>query len=119
MGSICRGEARFRDVFIGSSCALAPFILVGLPLTLLSNFMTESEGTIFIYAENAMYIWLGLMFFWKVQSLQNYDFGETVFSLILSVLTMAVMAALLFILFGLTNELAVFVHEVYQEAILR
>lgn len=119
VGSICRGEARFRDVFIGSSCALAPFILVGLPLTLVSNFMTESEGTIFMYAENAMYIWIGLMFFWKVQSLQNYDFGETVFSLILSVLTMAVMAALLFILFGLTHELAVFVHEVYQEAILR
>ncbi|MNH47045.1 hypothetical protein D3C79_1101040 [compost metagenome] len=66
-----------------------------------------------------MFVWIALMFFWKVQSLQNYDFGETVANIILSVFAMAIMAALLFILFGLTNELAVFVHELYQEAVLR
>ncbi|MNC03563.1 Serine/threonine-protein kinase PknD [compost metagenome] len=119
VGSIYRGEARFKDIFIGSAYALSPLIAIGLPLTLLSNMMTESEGTIYLYLENAMFVWIALMFFWKVQSLQNYDFGETVANIILSVFAMAIMAALLFILFGLTNELAVFVHELYQEAVLR
>ncbi|MNY75758.1 hypothetical protein D3C86_2151260 [compost metagenome] len=54
-----------------------------------------------------------------MQALQNYDFGENVSNLVLSVLTMMFTAALFFILFGLTNELAIFVHEVYQEAVLR
>ncbi|HZG84004.1 YIP1 family protein [Paenibacillus sp.] len=119
VGSIYRGEARFRDVFISSAYALAPLIAIGMPLTFVSNFMTESEGTIYIYLENAMYAWVGLMFFWKVHSVQNYDFGETVYSIVMSVLTMATLGALLFILFGLTNELAIFVYEVYQEAMLR
>ncbi|MNC08978.1 hypothetical protein D3C87_1832910 [compost metagenome] len=92
---------------------------MGLPLVLVSNFLTEAEGTIYQYLRNIMYVWTGLMFFWKVQALQNYDFGENVSNLVLSVLTMMFTAALFFILFGLTNELAIFVHEVYQEAVLR
>lgn len=118
-GSIYRGEARFRDVFIGSAYALVPLIAIGLPLTLISNVMTESEGSIYQYLELAMYVWLALMFFWKVQSVQNYDFGETVYSIIMSICTMAIMGALLFILFGLTNELLIFLNEMYQEAMLR
>lgn len=119
ISSIYRGEGRFRDVFIGSAYALIPFILVTIPLSILSNALTLSESSIYVYIVNGLNIWVGAMFFWKVQSLQNYGVGETIINILLSLFAMLVLAVLVFIIFGLTNELRTFIYEVYQEVSLR
>lgn len=119
ISSIYRGEGRFRDVFIGSAYALVPFIILSIPLAIISNAMTLSEEAIYQYILYGIYIWVGAMFFWKVQSLQNYGVGETVMNLLLSLFAMLVTGVLAFIIFGLTNELRMFIYEVYQEVLLR
>ncbi|WP_010271547.1 YIP1 family protein [Paenibacillus senegalensis] len=119
ISSIYRGEGRFRDVFIGSAYALTPFVLLGIPLALISNVMTGSEEAIYRYLLYGIYIWVGAMFFWKVQSLQNYGVGETVINLLLSLFAMVVMGVIIFIIVGLSNELRLFIYEIYQEVSLR
>ncbi|XEC95824.1 YIP1 family protein [Paenibacillus tarimensis] len=119
ISTIYRGEGRFKDVFIGSAYALTPLIIVLVPLALLSNVMTDSEGAIYAYLQNGMYIWLGLLFIWKVQSLHNYSVGETFMNIALTLFAMMVMGVLIFVIFGLTNEMLVFIYEVYQEVLLR
>ncbi|CAM3609694.1 YIP1 family protein [Marinicrinis lubricantis] len=119
VSSIYHGEGRFKDVFVGSAYALVPFIIVGLPLAILSNIMTHAEGTIYDYLQNGMYIWLALMFIWMVQALHNYSVGETMLNIILSIFALMILAVLIFLIFGLTNELIVFIYEVYQEVVLR
>lgn len=119
ISNISRGEGRFRDIFYGASYALIPLILVGLPLTLLSNFMTLGEGTIFLYLKYAMYVWIALMFFWKVQAIHNYHVGETISNILLTLITMLLVALLLFVAFGLSSELIDFIHSIYQEVSIR
>ncbi|GIP31047.1 nuclease PIN [Paenibacillus sp. J2TS4] len=119
ISSIYRGEGRFRDVFIGSSYALTPFVLLGIPLALVSNVMTGSEEAIYQYLLYAIYVWVGAMFFWKVQSLQNYGVGETVVNLLLSLFAMVVMGVIIFVIVGLSNELRLFIYEIYQEVSMR
>ncbi|MFD1953885.1 SMP-30/gluconolactonase/LRE family protein [Paenibacillus thailandensis] len=119
ISSIYRGEGRFRDTFIGSAYALVPLIVIGVPLALLSNVMTLSEAPIFYYIRLAMYVWIAALFFWKVQSLQNYSVGETAINIFLTVFAIAVLAVLALIMVGLTNELRIFLYEVYQEVTLR
>ncbi len=119
VSSIIKGEGRFRDVAYGSAYALFPLVLAGIPLTLLSNVMTLSEASIYHFLHFAMYAWVVLLLFWKVQSIQNYSFGETIVSVTLSVVTMAACGVLLFIVYGLTSELWSFIHSIYQEVSIR
>lgn len=119
ISSIYRGEGRFKDVFVGSAYALTPLIIIGIPLALMSNIMTDSEKAIYDYIYYGMITWVGLLFFWKVQSLQNYSIGETIYNIVLSLFSMVIMGVLIFIMFGLTNELRTFIYEVYQEVTLR
>ncbi|MBD2863234.1 YIP1 family protein [Paenibacillus oceani] len=119
VSSIYRGEGRFKDVFVGSAYALMPVILVGIPIAIISNIMTNSELAIYDFILNMMYLWAGLMFFWKVQSLQNYSVGETIVNLVLSILAFFILAVLLLVILGLSSDLKDFVYEVYQEVRLR
>jgi tetratricopeptide (TPR) repeat protein len=119
VSSLRQGEGRFRDVFCGSAYSLFPFVLLGLPITLLSNAMTLSESAIFLFLENGLYVWITLLIFWQAQGIHNYSFGEALVNLLLTVVTMAVCAVLLFIVYSLTTELVHFVYSVYQEVIIR
>ncbi|MBE1445000.1 SMP-30/gluconolactonase/LRE family protein [Paenibacillus sp. OAS669] len=119
ISTIYRGEGRFRDVAFGSTYALFPIALVGLPLTLLSNVMTLSESAIYSFLQIAMMIWVGLLMFWKVQSMQNYSVGETVMNIFLSLVTMTILGVLIFITFGLSSEMKDFFYSIYQEVTIR
>ncbi|MDQ8737629.1 YIP1 family protein [Paenibacillus sp. LHD-38] len=115
IGTIQQGEARFKDVFVGSSYALFPFVLLGLPLALVSNVLTLSEGSIYQAIEWGILIWCGMLFFWKIQSLQNYSVGETTVNILLTLLAMIILWVLIFIVFGLASELVGFIYTIYQE----
>lgn len=119
VSSLYQGEGRFRDVWYGSAYALFPLVLLGLPLTILSNVMTLSEQSIYSFLEYGLYGWVGLLFIWKVQGIQNYSFGETVIHLALSVCTGAVLTVFVFIAFSLSAELGGFIYSLYQEAVIR
>lgn len=117
--SLSQGEGRFRDVYAGSAYALFPFIVVGIPLTVLSGAMTLNEEAIYRFLEFGLYGWVGLLLFWQVQGVQNFSVWETVKNLLLTGLTMLVLAILLFIGFSLTSELGGFIYSVYQEVAIR
>ena len=115
IGSIFRGEARFRDVFVGGAYSLVPIALLGLPLAVASHVLTLNEASIYYAFENAMMVWTGLLVFWKIQSLQNYSFGETIVTICLTAMAMLLMWVLIFIILGLSRDLLDFVHTIYLE----
>ncbi|WP_026326486.1 YIP1 family protein [Paenibacillus ginsengihumi] len=119
VSSIYRGEGRFRDIFIGSAYALVPYIIVGVPLAIISNMMTLSESSIYNFAANGMIVWIGLLMFWKIQWIHNYSVGETVLNIVFTLCTMLVIGVLIFVTTGLTNDLASLIYEMWQEATLR
>lgn len=119
VSSIMRGEGRFTDVFVGSAYALVPLIVVGLPLTLVSNGMTLGESSIYQFLHGGMIVWVFLMLVWMVQSVQNYSVGETAVNLFYTAVTMVVMGVICFILFGLSAELRNFVYSIVQEVSAR
>ncbi|MFH5182616.1 YIP1 family protein [Paenibacillus sp. TAB 01] len=119
ISAIYRGEGRFRDVVYGSCYSLFPLVLVGLPLTLISNAMTLNESAIYHFMYAAVFVWIGLLLFWKVQSMHNYSVGETAANVVMSLFTMSVFGLLVFITIGLTKELTDFCYSVFQEVTIR
>ena len=119
ISSLLRGEGRFRDVFYSSSYALFPIILIGIPVTLLSNVLTLNELAIFHFLKLFIVLWVVLLFIWMVQGIHNYTFIEAVFIIVLSLLALTIIVILIFILISLSIELVNFINSLYQEVIIR
>lgn len=119
ISSLLRGEGRFQDVFYSSSYALFPIILIGIPVTLLSNVLTLNELAIFHFLKLFIVLWVALLFIWMVQGIHNYTFIEAIFIILLSLLALAIIVILIFILISLSIELVNFINSLYQEVIIR
>lgn len=115
IGSVTRGEGRFKDVFIGSAYALVPIPLVGLPATVLSNVLTLNEASMYAFLDGAMMVWCLLLFFWMSQGVHNYSVGEAFASALFTAAAMLALGVLTFTIFGLASELVRFVYAVVQE----
>lgn len=119
ISSLLRGEGRFRDVLYGSSYALFPIILMGIPVTLLSNVLTLNELSIYNFLKLLIVLWVALLLIWLVQGIHNYTFIEAVFIILLTLLALAIIVVLIFILISLSIELVNFINSLYQEVIIR
>ena len=115
IGSIKHGQARFKDIFVGSAYALFPIAILGLPLAFLSNVMTLSEASIYSAVVGFMTIWCAALFFWMIMTLQNYSVGETIISALLTIFSMIILWVLIFIIIGLTSETIDFITTIYKE----
>ncbi|QAY65351.1 YIP1 family protein [Paenibacillus protaetiae] len=119
VSSLLRGEGRFRDVFYGSCYALFPIILIGIPVTYLSNALTLDESAIYHFLKLAAVIWVVLLAVWMVQGVHNYTFIESVFIILLSIFTLLIIVILIFLFVSLSYELVNFIKSIYQEVIIR
>ncbi|GLI10599.1 hypothetical protein YDYSG_66330 [Paenibacillus tyrfis] len=119
IGSIMKGQGRWTEVFVGSTYALMPFLLLSLPLALLSNVLTLNEKVVYDFGNGVMIGWTLLLFFIMVKEIHNYDIGETAVNVVLSVLFMFAIWILLFILAGLTFQLYDFVAQIVKEVAYR
>ncbi|MFB0843276.1 Yip1 family protein [Paenibacillus oleatilyticus] len=119
IGSIMKGQGRWTEVFVGSAYALMPFLLLSLPLAMLSNVLTLNEKVVYDFGNGVMIGWTLLLFFIMVKEIHNYDIGETAVNVVLSVLFMFAIWILLFILAGLTFQLYDFVAQIVKEVAYR
>lgn len=115
IGAIRHGQARFKDIFVGSAYALFPIFILGLPLAMLSNIMTLSEISIYNAIYGLMILWCAALFFWMIMTLQNYSVGETIISILLSIFSMIILWVLIFIIVGLASETIDFIVAIYRE----
>ncbi|BBH18994.1 hypothetical protein Back11_03390 [Paenibacillus baekrokdamisoli] len=119
VGSIMKGQGKLLEVFVGSTYALMPIILFSLPLSIISNVLTLSEGSIYGFAQLIMNCWSLLLLFVMAKEIHNYEIGETVWNMIISVLLMLAIWLLCLIFAGLTYQLYDFVAQIYKEVAAR
>lgn len=113
------GKGGIRDIYIATAYALVPLVIVYVPLTILSHFMTIEEGSLYSLMLVLALIWSGLLL--VVGNSVTHDYS-TVAGVWTSALTVAGMGLVLFIsllFFGLTNQLASFFTDLYTELMFR
>jgi hypothetical protein len=119
VSTISDGEGRVRDVVIGSAYSLFPYALFALPIALLSNVLTTNEAFIYSFSMNIVYFWTGLMLFFMVKEIHNYEFMETVRNVLVTLFTMALFVLTGYILYILFSQFFDFVTAILQELRLR
>lgn len=111
------GEGRFREVFQASVYALAPYLFFSVPIVILSNIVVLEESVLVDSLEQAMYLWLGVMFFVMTQVIHNFEFMETLKNSLITVFAVFIIWFLAFIMSGLSYNLYDFFYQLQREVI--
>ncbi|MCL6456826.1 MAG: YIP1 family protein [Gorillibacterium sp.] len=113
--SIKDGEGRLREVFQGSTYALAPYLFFSIPLLILTNIVTLDEKVIVSAISSVMTLWLLVMLIVMTQVIHNFDFMETIKNSAITVFAIGTIWLFGFIIFGLSYNLYDFFYELYKE----
>lgn len=119
VSTINDGEGRFRDIYIGTIYAFAPYLVLSLPVTLLSNGLTLNEAFIYNFAMLIIYSWCLIILFIMVKEIHNFTISGTLGNILVTLFGMVILLLVVMIIFILIDQVYDFVNSIIREVMLR
>jgi hypothetical protein len=119
VGAIVDGEGKFRDILVSSSFVFTPYILLTIPLTVISNILSLKESSIYMSVSWFMYIWVLFLILVHVKVIHDFEFGKTIWITLLSGFGMMLVWFVGLLVFGLVNQSIQFLLDLYKELSFR
>ncbi len=113
--AITDGESKINEIFTASCFCMVPYILVNTPLALLSNILSRGEQTLFGVIQNGTLIWILILFFIQVKTLNDYRSLRTTVTCVISTLNMALIWAVCLMVYVISGRLVQFISGIIQE----
>lgn len=113
------GEGTFGDIYMASAYAMVPLILIGIPLTFISNVMTNEVKAFYTLLNGVAVVWSGFLMLSGLLVVHQYTLSKTILTAVLIVVAMAVIVFLGLLFFNLISQLVGFFIEIYWEISLR
>lgn len=113
------GKGTFRDIFITTAFALTPVILLNIPLTILSRYITLEEGAFFYLGQIISLIWSLSLLFFGTMVVHDYDLGKTVLVSVLTVVGIVTVLFLGLLFFNVIDLMGAFITIIYRELFVR
>lgn len=113
------GEGRFIEILLVSSYSLMPIILISLIGIVLTNVFTLREGAFISILYFIGYLWSSIMLIVGLKIIHQYTLKKTVILIIITIIIMLLILFLGLLIFSMTNQLIVFLKNLYNELIFR
>lgn len=113
------GKGSFRDIYMATAYALAPVIIVYIPLTVVSNFMTLGEGTYYALFFNIALIWTVAMVLAGNMEIHDFSLSKTILTCVITIAGIGVVIYVGLLFFSFIDQIRVFIMEVIQEYVTR
>ena len=119
MTTLFEGKGRFIDIYIAMCYAMVPYILIQLPMILVSNMLTFEEGGLYSVMLSISIIWSLFLVFVGLMQIHDYGPGKTFIFLIVTVVGACVIIFLLLTFFSLLSDAVGFFVSLYREMAFR
>lgn len=113
--TLTEGEGNFRDIYIYSGYALLPMILINLPMIVYSNFVIQEEAGFYNFFISLAMIWSLLLFVVGTLVTHQFTLSKTIFSLVVIIIGMGVLAFIGLLFFNLLQQMYDFILNLYYE----
>lgn len=117
--SISDGEARLKDVYCSLAYCLMPYIFIKPVLILVSHGLTNNEAFIMYIGDFFIIASIAVLVVVMVKEIQAYTFKKTIWCLVLTFFTMALIFITGVIAVILVNQVVDFVSSVFREVYFR
>lgn len=89
VSTVTDGEGKLKHCFVSFMYALSPYLIMALPVFIISNFLTFNETVVYRFLEIVMYGWSAICVFRAVMELHDYSFGKTIVNILLTLFAFA------------------------------
>ena len=113
------GEGWFKDIFISTCYCLIPYIIINIPLVIISYGLTYQESFIFNIANIITYLWCGILLLLSIMNIHNYSLKETIKNVIITIFGMALIALTIFLVYMFMAQLFDFIVSLIKEVFTR
>lgn len=113
------GKGTFKNIYIGMCYALVPYILIQLPMILLSNMITFEEAGFYSVLLSISIVWCLFLVFVGLMEIHDYGPGKTFGFLIFTVFGACVIIFLILVFFSLLSDAIGYFVSIYREIVFR
>ena len=117
--TLMSGEGSIKDIYIMTAYSLLPLIMIQLPLTVASNFMSLDEQPFIVFFTGLSFLWTVVLILLGSMVIHDYSFSKNLLTSVLSVVGMGVILFLIMLLLTLSQKIGAFFIDTYKELIFR
>ena len=113
--TLMNGKGNMRDIYMATGYALTPYVLINLPMILLSNVITTDEGAFYYFLQSFALIWCLFLLLSAMMMIHDYSLGKAIFAGLLTILGMLIIIFLLLLFFSLISDAVAYFVSLYKE----
>ncbi len=113
------GKGKLKDIYMGTAYAFTPYVLIQIPLILLSQFITRDEGTFYIFFDYFSFIWCGILIFMAMVEIHQYSVGKTILFIIGTLFGMLVFIFIMLLFFSVISQAVAYFISLGREILFR
>ena len=113
------GKGRFGDIYMATAYSFTPYVLIGIPMIIVSNIVTKEEGVFYTYFNVFALIWCVFLILCAMMMIHDYGLGGGLLSTLASVADMAVIMFIVLLIFSLISDDVAYFVSIYKEITMR
>lgn len=115
VATVSDGEGKLKDLYIGTIYALSPYLLLALPVMLISRALTYNEQFVYTFLQIVMYGWSAILLFRNYSEMHDYSFGKTIKNLLLTLCAFVAFLLAAYVLYMMCAQLFGYIEQVFRE----
>lgn len=117
--TLMNGKGTFKDIFIATIYSFTPLILVLVPITIISNYLTLDEGAFYYLFLITALVWSLVLMFMGTMVIHEYSFVATLGVTILIIVGIGIALFIALLFADIVLQLFAFAGEIYREFVFR
>jgi hypothetical protein len=113
------GKGHLADIYMATSYALTPYVLINAAMIVLSQFITYEEGAVYYVMAGLSVLWPALLILAGMMMIHDYSATKAVLSSLLAIAGMGVMVFIFVVFFSLISDAAAYFVSLYKEIAFR
>ena len=119
LSTLFDGKGRLRDIYMAMCYALVPYILIQLPMILISHILSFDEGAYYTVLGSVSVVWCVFLIFVGLMQVHDYSPGKTLLFLFMTVFGALVILFLILVFFSLLSDAVGYFVSLYREIVFR
>lgn len=119
VGEVFYGEGTFRRIVISSAWALWPFIVLTLPINLVTHLITWDERALWHAGQVVIWALVAWQFLQQIKTEHSFETRQAIVVMALTLLGMLMIWVLVGLVYALTSEIVRFARQILLEIYVR
>jgi hypothetical protein len=119
VATVSDGEGKLKDLYVGTIYAMSPYLLLALPIMLISRVLTYNEQFLFTLLNIIMYGWSAILLFRHYSEMHDYSFLKTIKNLLLTIVAFAAFILAAYVIYMMASQLFGYLAQVFKEVFNR